>query len=53
MLAEKRGGRVTMVGHLLHCHPTYLSLEQTVADSMLGRRQYIHFNRLNLGKGRQ
>ena len=47
------GGRVLMVGHVLHYHPAFLKLKELVDDGVLGRLQYVYSNRLNLGKIRR
>ena len=41
-----------MVGHLLEYHPGILKLKQMVSDGELGKINYIHSTRLNLGKFR-
>ena len=46
-------GLTLMVGHLLHYHPAVQRLKQMVDEGQLGRLQYIHSNRLNLGKVRR
>lgn len=51
-LAED-GGRILMVGHVLHYHPAFLKLRELVETGVLGRLQYIYSNRLNLGKIRR
>ncbi len=45
-------GLTLMVGHLLQYHPAVRRLKALVDDGQLGRLQYIHSNRLNLGKFR-
>ena len=44
--------RILMVGHLLEYHPGILKLKQMVSDGELGKINYIHSTRLNLGKFR-
>ena len=51
-LAEERE-RVLMVGHLLHYHPAVIKLKELIHKGRLGKLQYIHSNRLNLGKVRR
>lgn len=48
-----RHGRVLMVGHLLHYHPTFQALRKLVKAGELGRVQYIYSNRLNFGRVRR
>jgi UDP-2-acetamido-3-amino-2,3-dideoxy-glucuronate N-acetyltransferase len=49
----KKHRRILMVGHLLWYHPAILKLKQFVDGGKLGRIQYIHSSRLNLGKLRR
>jgi len=39
-----------MVGHILEYHPAILELRRLVRNGELGRLQYIHSSRLQLGK---
>lgn len=48
-LAEE-GGRILMVGHLLHYHSAYLKLKELVQTGELGKLRYLYSNRLSLGK---
>jgi len=48
-LASERN-RILMVGHILEYHPAILELRRLVRNGELGRLQYIHSSRLNLGK---
>lgn len=50
--AADAGGRVLMVGHLLHYHPIFLALQQMIRDGALGRLRYLYSNRMSLGKFR-
>jgi UDP-2-acetamido-3-amino-2,3-dideoxy-glucuronate N-acetyltransferase len=50
-LAKERD-RLLMVGHLLEYHPGILKLKQIVSNGDLGKINYIHSTRLNLGKFR-
>jgi UDP-2-acetamido-3-amino-2,3-dideoxy-glucuronate N-acetyltransferase len=51
-LAEK-GGRILMVGHILHYHPALQKLKAIIDAGELGKIQYIYSNRLNIGKIRK
>ncbi|MFZ5427706.1 MAG: Gfo/Idh/MocA family protein, partial [Thermodesulfobacteriota bacterium] len=51
-IADK-AGLVLMVGHLLQYHPAFIRLKELVASGELGRVNYIHSQRLNLGKVRR
>jgi UDP-2-acetamido-3-amino-2,3-dideoxy-glucuronate N-acetyltransferase len=42
--------RILMVGHILQYHPAILELHRIIRSGDLGRIQYIHSSRLNLGK---
>jgi UDP-2-acetamido-3-amino-2,3-dideoxy-glucuronate N-acetyltransferase len=42
--------RILMVGHILEYHPAILELKRMIREGELGRIQYIHSSRLNLGK---
>jgi UDP-2-acetamido-3-amino-2,3-dideoxy-glucuronate N-acetyltransferase len=42
--------RILMVGHILEYHPAILELHRLIREGELGRIQYIHSSRLNLGK---
>jgi predicted dehydrogenase/serine acetyltransferase len=46
-------GLVLMVGHLLQYHPAFLQLQELARAGELGRLQYVHSTRLNLGKIRR
>jgi len=48
-----RMGLVLMVGHLLQYHPAFIRLKELIASGDLGRVNYIHSQRLNLGKVRR
>ena len=48
-LADERN-LVLMVGHILEYHPAILELERLIRQGHLGKIQYIHSTRLNLGK---
>lgn len=48
-LASERN-RILMVGHILEYHPAILELRKLIRNGELGRIQYIHSSRLNLGK---
>jgi UDP-2-acetamido-3-amino-2,3-dideoxy-glucuronate N-acetyltransferase len=50
-LAEERK-RILMVGHLLEYHPGVIKLKEMVSSGELGKINYIHSTRLNLGKFR-
>lgn len=50
-LAKERD-RLLMVGHLLEYHPGILKLKEIVSNGDLGKINYIHSTRLNLGKFR-
>jgi UDP-2-acetamido-3-amino-2,3-dideoxy-glucuronate N-acetyltransferase len=41
---------VLMVGHILEYHPAIIELKRLVQQGDLGKIQYIHSSRLNLGK---
>jgi UDP-2-acetamido-3-amino-2,3-dideoxy-glucuronate N-acetyltransferase len=45
--------RVLMVGHLLQYHPAFVLLKELTSKGDLGRINYIHSHRLNLGKIRR
>jgi UDP-2-acetamido-3-amino-2,3-dideoxy-glucuronate N-acetyltransferase len=54
LVAQARAqGRILMVGHLLWYHPAVLKLKELIDAGELGRIEYIHSNRLNLGKIRR
>jgi UDP-2-acetamido-3-amino-2,3-dideoxy-glucuronate N-acetyltransferase len=42
--------RILMVGHILEHHPAIHALKELIRDGELGKIQYIHSSRLNLGK---
>ena len=44
---------VLMVGHLLQYHPAFIRLKELTKSGELGRINYIHSHRLNLGKIRR
>lgn len=46
----KRNSRVLMVGHIHQYHPAFMTLKHMVLQGELGQLQYIHANRLNLGR---
>src|SRR5690606_23076243 len=46
-------GLVLMVGHLLRYHPAFIRLQELAQAGELGRLQYVHSTRLNLGKIRR
>ena len=48
-LARARN-RILMVGHILEYHPAIRALKALVQEGELGKIQYIHSSRLNLGK---
>jgi len=48
----KGENRILMVGHLLEYHPGIIKLKQIVSNGELGKINYIHSTRLNLGKFR-
>jgi predicted dehydrogenase len=50
LAAQRRSGRILMVGHLLEYHPGVRQLKQIVDSGELGDVHYIYSNRLNLGK---
>ncbi len=54
-LAEEaeRQRRVLMVGHLLHYHPAFAALRDSVRANVLGPLRYIYSHRLSLGKIRR
>ena len=45
-----RANRILMVGHLLHYHPAFIALSDTVKSGALGSLRHIHSSRLNFGK---
>jgi UDP-2-acetamido-3-amino-2,3-dideoxy-glucuronate N-acetyltransferase len=48
-LARNRG-RILMVGHILEFHPAITELKRLISNGELGKLQYVHSSRLNLGK---
>ncbi|NNE35555.1 MAG: Gfo/Idh/MocA family oxidoreductase [Rhodothermales bacterium] len=48
-----RNNRILMVGHLLWYHNGVLRLKEIIDSGDLGRIQYIHSNRLNIGRLRR
>jgi UDP-2-acetamido-3-amino-2,3-dideoxy-glucuronate N-acetyltransferase len=48
-LAEKKK-LILMVGHILQYHPAVIKLKELISSGQLGKLQYIHSNRLNIGK---
>ncbi len=48
----KEKDRILMVGHLLEYHPGIIKLKQMISNGELGKINYIHSTRLNLGKFR-
>src|SRR5437868_2190382 len=48
LAAERK--RILMVGHILEYHPAVLELNRMIHAGELGRIQYIHSSRLNMGK---
>jgi predicted dehydrogenase len=48
--AQRRSGKVLMVGHLLQFHPGVNKLKEIADSGDLGQIRYIYGNRLNLGK---
>lgn len=48
-LARNRG-RILMVGHILEFHPAITELKRLISSGGLGKIQYVHSSRLNLGK---
>ncbi|HTW31716.1 MAG TPA: Gfo/Idh/MocA family oxidoreductase [Candidatus Sulfotelmatobacter sp.] len=48
-LARNRG-RILMVGHILEFHPAITELKRLISTGELGKLQYVHSSRLNLGK---
>src|SRR6185437_9610260 len=42
--------RILMVGHILEYHPAILELRRLIRSGELGRIQYVHSSRLNMGK---
>ena len=50
-LAEEKK-KILMVGHLLEYHPGVIKLKELVSSGELGKINYIHSTRLNLGKFR-
>jgi len=51
LAAERK--RVLMVRHLLQYHPAFVRLKELASKGELGRINYIHSHRLNLGKIRR
>jgi UDP-2-acetamido-3-amino-2,3-dideoxy-glucuronate N-acetyltransferase len=51
--AARKYGRILMVGHLLRYHPAIEKINELMADSVLGRIDYVYSNRLSMGKIRQ
>lgn len=49
--AESKGA-ILMVGHILLYHPAVLKLKEIIDRGELGKIQYIHSNRLSMGKVR-
>lgn len=50
---SRRRGRLLMVGHVLRYHPAIVALKQLVDEGELGKLQYLHSTRLNLGRVRK
>jgi len=50
-LARERG-RILMVGHILQYHPAAIKLKALVDNGDLGKLEFIHSSRLNIGKVR-
>jgi predicted dehydrogenase len=48
--AQRRSGKVLMVGHLLQFHPGVNKLKEIADSGELGDIRYIYGNRLNLGQ---
>jgi predicted dehydrogenase len=48
--AQRRSGKVLMVGHLLQYHPGVNKLKEIADSGELGDIRYIYGNRLNLGQ---
>ncbi|HEX4076399.1 MAG TPA: Gfo/Idh/MocA family oxidoreductase [Candidatus Acidoferrales bacterium] len=48
-LARNRG-RILMVGHILEFHPAITELKRLISSGEMGKLQYVHSSRLNLGK---
>jgi predicted dehydrogenase len=48
--AQRRSGKVLMVGHLLQYHPGINKLKEIADSGELGDIRYIYGNRLNLGQ---
>lgn len=48
--AERRSGRVAMVGHLMVHHPAVLRLRELYRSGHLGELHYLHSTRVNLGR---
>jgi UDP-2-acetamido-3-amino-2,3-dideoxy-glucuronate N-acetyltransferase len=48
-LARARG-QILMVGHILEFHPAITELKRLIVSGGLGKIQYVHSSRLNLGK---
>ena len=48
--AERRSGRVAMVGHLMIHHPAVLRLRELFRSGQLGELYYLHSTRVNLGR---
>jgi UDP-2-acetamido-3-amino-2,3-dideoxy-glucuronate N-acetyltransferase len=42
--------RILMVGHILEFHPAITELKRLISSGELGKIQYVHSSRLNLGK---
>jgi UDP-2-acetamido-3-amino-2,3-dideoxy-glucuronate N-acetyltransferase len=42
--------RILMVGHILRYHPAILKLQELIREGVLGKINYLHSNRLNIGK---
>jgi len=49
----QRGGRILMIGHLLHYHPCFQRIVEMVGAGELGTLSYIHSHRLNFCKLRR
>ena len=49
---SSREGRILMVGHVLEYHAAVVKLKELVDSGELGKINYIHSTRLNLGKFR-
>ena len=46
----KEKNKILMVGHILQYHPAVIKLKELIKKGELGKIQYIHSNRLNIGK---